>query len=113
VTPARTQGRPRERAQGIEALEVRSALPQCEWLNSDSVMITGIAGTAAHIPMAAAGQNGPLAVPLMKSGDGGWAVPAGSKLNDAQFAAFKPGNLYLNVHREANKGGEIRGQLKP
>jgi len=37
---------------------------------SDSVMITGIAGTAAHIHMAA-GQNGPVAVPLTKSGDSG------------------------------------------
>jgi hypothetical protein len=80
---------------------------------SGSVMTTGIAGTAAHIHMAAVGQNGPVAVPLTKSGDGGWAVPAGTKLTDAQFAAFKAGNLYVNVHSESNKGGEIRGQLTP
>ncbi len=80
---------------------------------SGSVTTTGVAGTAAHIHMAAAGQNGPVIVPLTKSGDNGWAVPAGTKLTDAQFAAFKAGNLYVNVHSEANKGGEIRGQIKP
>jgi hypothetical protein len=80
---------------------------------SGSVTTTGVAGTAAHIHLAAAGQNGPVAVPLTKSGDNGWAVPAGTKLTDAQFAAFKAGNLYVNVHSESNKGGEIRGQLTP
>lgn len=80
---------------------------------SGSVMTTGIAGTAAHIHMAAAGQNGPVAIPLTKSGDGVWAVPAGAKLTEAQVAAFKAGKLYVNVHSDANKGGEIRGQLTP
>lgn len=80
---------------------------------SGSVTTTGVAGTAAHIHMAAAGQNGPVTVPLTKSGDNGWAVPAGTKLTEAQFAAFKAGNLYFNVHSDANKGGEIRGQIKP
>ena len=80
---------------------------------SGSVTTTGVAGTAAHIHMAAAGANGPVAVPMTKSGDGGWAIAAGVKLTDAQYDAFKAGNLYVNVHSEANKGGEIRGQLKP
>jgi len=41
------------------------------------------------------------------------AMPAGAKLTEAQFAAFKAGNLYVNIHSDANKGGEIRGQLTP
>ena len=80
---------------------------------SGSVTTSGIAGTAAHIHMAAAGQNGPVIVPLVKSGDNGWAVAPGAKLTDAQYDAFKAGNLYFNVHSEAHKGGEIRGQIKP
>ena len=80
---------------------------------SGSVTTSGVAGTAAHIHMAAAGQNGPVIVPLTKCGDNGWAVPAGTKLTEAQLAAFKAGNLYFNVHSEAHKGGEIRGQIKP
>ncbi len=80
---------------------------------SGSVMTTGLAGTAAHIHMAAAGQNGPVAIPLTKDGDGGWVVPAGTTLTDTQFAAFQAGNLYVNVHTATNKGGEIRAQITP
>ena len=80
---------------------------------SGSVTTTGIAGTAAHIHLAAAGKNGPVIVPLTKSGDATWSVPAGAKLTDDQFKAYKAGDLYVNVHSAANKGGEIRGQLKP
>jgi len=80
---------------------------------SGSVTTTGVAGTAAHIHMAAAGQNGPVIVPLTKSGDTGWAVPAGAKLTDPQYDAFKAGNLYVNVHSAAHPAGEIRSQLKP
>jgi hypothetical protein len=40
-------------------------------------------------------------------------VPEGSKLTDEQYAAFKAGNLYVNVHSAEHKGGEIRTQLKP
>ena len=53
-----------------------------------------------------------MIVPLTKSGDT-YTAPAGAKLNDAQMAAYKAGNLYVNVHSEANKGGEVRGQLNP
>jgi hypothetical protein len=77
------------------------------------VTTTGITATAAHIHMAAAGKNGPVIVPLSKSGDNGWAVGPGAKLSDEQMKAFKAGDLYVNVHSAANPGGEIRGQLKP
>lgn len=33
-------------------------------------------------------------------------------LTPAQFADLTNGKLYVNVHTAANKGGEIRGQLK-
>jgi hypothetical protein len=80
---------------------------------SGSVTTTGVAGTMAHIHYAATGKNGPVIVPLTKSGDNTWSVPAGAKLTDAQYEAYKAGDLYVNVHSADNKGGEIRGQLKP
>ncbi len=80
---------------------------------SGSVTTTGIEGTMAHIHQAAVGMNGPVIIPLVKSGDGStWSVPAQAKLSEAQYAAYKAGELYINVHSAANKGGEIRGQLK-
>jgi hypothetical protein len=79
---------------------------------SGSVSTTGVAGTMAHIHNGAAGANGPVIIPLTKNGDT-WSVPAGAKLTDEQYAAYKAGHLYVNVHSAANKGGEIRGQLKP
>ena len=79
---------------------------------SGSVTTTGVPGMAAHIHQAAKGQNGPVIVPLTKSGDT-YTAPDGAKLNEAQMSAFKAGNLYVNVHSAANKGGEIRAQLQP
>lgn len=80
---------------------------------SGSVKTSGVRGTMAHIHEGAPGKNGGVAVPLEKKGEGEWVVPAGAKLTDDQYKAFKAGNLYVNVHSDAHKGGEIRGQLKP
>jgi hypothetical protein len=78
-----------------------------------TITTSGVAGTAAHIHLAAAGKNGGVIVPMVKAGDNGWTFAPGAKLTDEQMKAFKAGELYINVHSEANKGGEIRGQLKP
>ena len=78
---------------------------------SGSVTTKGVQGTAAHIHMAAAGNNGPVIVPFTKEGDT-YKAPAGAKLNADQLKAFKSGDLYVNVHSAANPNGEIRGQLK-
>lgn len=79
---------------------------------SGSVTTTGLSGTMAHIHHGAVGVNGPVIVPLSKSGDNVWMVPAGAKLTNDQYQAYKAGELYVNVHTAANKGGEIRGQIK-
>jgi len=78
---------------------------------SGSVTTKGVEGTMAHIHMGAAGKNGPVIVPFTKDGDT-YRAPAGAKLTAEQMTAFKAGELYFNVHSAANKGGEVRGQLK-
>jgi hypothetical protein len=79
---------------------------------SGSVTTTGVQGTMAHIHQAAKGQNGPVIVPLTKNGDT-YSVPEGRKLTAAQLEALKQGNLYVNVHSDKYKGGEVRAQLQP
>ncbi len=76
------------------------------------VTVTGMTPTASHIHEAAAGSNGPVIVPFTKTGDNTFASAAGAKLTEAQYAAYKAGNLYVNVHSAKNPGGEVRGQLK-
>ncbi len=80
---------------------------------SGRVTTTGVKATAAHIHEAMAGKNGPVAIPLEKTSDHEFVVPVGAKLSDAQYKALKGGNLYVNVHSDAHKDGEIRAQLKP
>lgn len=80
---------------------------------SGSVTTTGVEGTVAHIHMATRGKNGPVIIPLTKTGDNVWSVPAGAKLTDPQYESYKAGDLYINVHSAKFKPGEIRGQIKP
>ncbi|MGH8685110.1 MAG: CHRD domain-containing protein [Nitrosospira sp.] len=77
-----------------------------------SITTSGIKATGAHIHEGALGKNGPDIITLKKTSDNEWSVPSGATLTDAQYDAYKAGNLYVNIHSDAHKGGEIRGQLK-
>jgi hypothetical protein len=80
---------------------------------SGSIRTAGVDGTAAHIHVGAKGQNGPAIITLTKTSDNEWSVPPGSQLTSEQFDSFKAGNLYVNVHSQAHRNGEIRAQLQP
>jgi hypothetical protein len=77
-----------------------------------TITYIGLSGpaTAAHFHgPAAAGANAGVAVPI---GSNPASPSSGSvTLTDAQIKDLEAGNWYANVHTEANKGGEIRGQL--
>ena len=79
---------------------------------SAKITVTGMAATASHIHEAAAGTNGPVIVPFTKTADNTFEAPAGAKLTESQYASYKAGNLYVNVHSAKNPGGEVRAQLK-
>jgi hypothetical protein len=88
--------------------------------------------TMAHIHVAAAGQNGPVATWLYPSEPHAETKPgkftgvlATGTLTDASLvgplqgktiadlvADIKAGNAYVNVHTTAHPGGEIRGQIQ-
>ena len=80
---------------------------------SGKISTSGVEGVAAHIHTGAPGKNGPVIIPLTKGTGGEWSVPPSAKLTDDQYKSYQAGDLYVNVHSAANKGGEIRGQLQP
>jgi hypothetical protein len=64
--------------------------------------------TAAHFHSGEPGTNGGVAVPITPSTS---PFEGSATLTDAQAADLLAGKWYVNVHTEANKGGEIRGQV--
>ena len=70
--------------------------------------LTGPATMAHFHGPAAAGANAPVVVPFKDAASG---AEGSATLTDAQAADLAAGKLYINVHTEANKGGEIRGQV--
>jgi CHRD domain-containing protein len=73
---------------------------------------SGLSGpvTAAHIHGPAdPGANAPVVVPF--NGSLASPIKGSATLTDAQIQQLEAGKWYVNIHTEANKPGEIRGQL--
>ena len=71
--------------------------------------LTGPA-TAAHFHgPAAEGKNAGVTVPITPNGP---EFEGSATLTDGQARELLAGDWYVNVHTDANKGGEIRGQVK-
>jgi len=67
------------------------------------------AATAGHFHGPAdPGKNAGVAVPITA---GSSPFQGSADLTDAQAADLMAGKWYVNVHTEAHKGGEIRGQI--
>lgn len=69
--------------------------------------LTGPA-TAAHFHIGDVGKNGGVAIPIAPNAS---PFEGSATLSDAQASELMAGRMYVNVHTEANKAGEIRGQV--
>jgi hypothetical protein len=78
---------------------------------SVTLSVIDMVPTAAHIHEAAAGANGPVIVPLSKISERDFVAPPNATLTEAQYNAYKAGNLYVNVHSAKYPDGEVRAQL--
>jgi hypothetical protein len=77
-----------------------------------TVTYSGLTGpaTAAHFHgPAAAGANAGVAVPVQ--GPLASPIKGTATLTDAQAADLEAGKYYFNIHTDANKSGEVRGQV--
>jgi hypothetical protein len=77
-----------------------------------TIEYSGLSGpaTAAHFHgPAPEGENAGVAVPI-EVAEG--TMEGSATLTDEQATQLMEGMLYVNIHTEANKGGEIRGQVK-
>jgi hypothetical protein len=74
--------------------------------------VSGLTGpaTAAHFHgPAEPGKNAPVLIPAPGVSNGPFEGSA--TLNDDQAKALTSGQTYFNIHTDANKAGEVRGQV--
>lgn len=79
-----------------------------------SMSYSGLTGpaTASHLHgPGKPGENKGVAVPLGPNGNLPSPITGKATLTDAQMADLQAGMYYANIHTDANKGGEIRGQV--
>ena len=112
-------------AHGKAVITIDPASGEVTWVIDVFNFPSGL--TASHIHVGAAGTAGPVVIdfapqiigvsgPFQLSGStkAFTARPAqGIRSMDEMMIAIAAGNAYVNVHSQANPGGEIRGQLCP
>jgi len=95
-------------ASGTADIDYDPASKKLSW----KVTYSGLSGpaTAAHFHgPAEAGKNAGVAVAIPNAGTS--PAEGSATLTDAQAADLVAGKYYVNVHTQANPGGEIRGQV--
>ncbi len=98
------------KASGTGTATFDTATKKLTWKGS----YTGLSGpaTAAHFHgPAETGKNAGVAVPIFAGAAAKTPFEGEATLTDAQAADLLGGKYYANVHTEANKAGEIRGQV--
>ncbi len=67
----------------------------------------------AHIHQGGPSDNGPILYSLSVDGTVAGSIRGTFQLTDAQVKALEAGDLYVQIHSELHKPGEMRAQLKP
>jgi len=112
-------------AHGKATITIDPAAGEVSWVIDVFNYPTGL--TASHIHVGAAGTAGPIIIDFAPTAIGVSgpfrlegstrafiARPAaGIRSMEEALIAIASGNAYVNVHSQANPGGEIRGQLCP
>ena len=94
-------------ATGQATLDYDTVTKKLTW----NVTYSGLTGpaTAGHIHgPAAAGANAGVVVPFASAAS---PITGTATLTDAQAIELLAGRMYVNIHTDAHKGGEIRGQI--
>jgi hypothetical protein len=94
---------------GTADIDYDAATKKLSW----KLTYSGLSGpaTAAHFHgPAEAGKNAGVAVAIPNAASS--PVEGNATLTDAQAADLLAGKYYVNIHTQANPGGEIRGQVK-
>lgn len=100
-------------SKGTGAVEITydSATKMLTWKGSYSGL-TGPA-TAAHFHgPAEPGKNAGVVLPVFQGPTAKSPFEGSKALTDTQAADLMAGRWYFNIHTDANKAGEIRGQVK-
>ena len=106
VPPVTTAGK------GSATASLNTATKMLTWSVDYSRMSGPVTAGHIHGP-AAAGANAGVLVPLAGN-PASLASPikGSATLTDAQISDLEAGRAYINLHTDANKGGEVRGQLQ-
>lgn len=78
-----------------------------------SVIVMNMAPTSAHIHVGPLNADGPVIVPLIRTSENTFSAPPNARLTEEQYARYREGNLYINVHSDKFPAGEIRAQMRP
>jgi CHRD domain len=105
VPPVQTAG------SGIAELTYDPATQTIKW----TITYSGLSGTATMVHLhgpASRGEKGGVMLWLSKQGNTAESPISGQAvLTPEQSEQFSAGRLYVNVHTQANPGGELRGQV--
>jgi hypothetical protein len=94
-------------ATGSVNLTFDTATKKLTWNGTYSGLTGGATAGHFHGP-ADPGKNAGVAIPITASAS---PFQGSADLTDAQAADLMAGKWYVNIHTEAHKGGEIRGQV--